>query len=389
MTGHVAHDERDVHEPGRHLEGVRLEHAGRGRQGDADDFGGEHGAGRFYPRVTGRQTAPVKTARSLWFVAPRDLEIRETLLPSPAGGQVTVRTVCSGISAGTEMLAYRGLLDAEMPVDEAIGTLGGTFRYPFQYGYSCVGHVEASRSDVRVGELVFAFHPHQDHFVVDAGDVIVLHGTEPRHATLLPFVETALQVTLDAGQVFEETVVVIGAGVLGLLTIALLRRAGAEVIALEPQPWRRDLANGLGATAVAPDEAIGAITGAGRPDGVALVIEASGNPAALPDALRLLAHEGTALVASWYGTRDAVLPLGDRFHRRRLTIRSTQVSTIPARLADRWDRRRRQRAVVELLGSLPLDVLATHTYPFEDAAAAYAAIDEAQPGLIHAALGYK
>ena len=66
---------------------------------------------------------------------------------------------------------------------------------------------------------------------------------------------------------------------------------------------------------------------------MALVIEVSGNPAALPDALRLLAHEGTALVASWYGTRDAVLPLGDRFHRRRLTIRSTQVSTIPARLA--------------------------------------------------------
>jgi len=331
----------------------------------------------------------VTIARSLWFVAPREVEIRQVPLPAVADGQVVVRTVCSGISAGTEMLAYRGLLDADMPVDEAIGTLGGTFRHPFQYGYSCVGRVEESRGSVPVDDLVFAFHPHQDRFVVDSGDVIALQGTQPRHATLLPFVETALQVTLDAGPVFEETVVVIGAGVLGLLTVVLLRRAGAQVIAVEPQPWRRELASGLGATAVVPDEASAAVAAAGHPDGVALAIEASGNPAALPDALRLLAHEGTVLVASWYGTREAVLPLGDRFHRRRLTIRSTQVSTIPARQAGRWDRRRRQRTVVELLGSMPLDVFATHIYSFEDAAAAYAAIDEGEPGLIHAALRYK
>ena len=136
-----------------------------------------------------------------------------------------MRTVCSGISAGTEMLAYRGQLDPEMPVDEAIGALGGTFRYPFQYGYSCVGRVEESRSDVAVDDLVFAFHPHQDRFVADADDVSSLPRIRsPRHATLLPFVETALQVTLDAGPVLEETVVVSGAGVLGLLTVVLLRR---------------------------------------------------------------------------------------------------------------------------------------------------------------------
>ena len=126
-----------------------------------------------------------------------------------------------------------------------------------------------------------------------------------------------------------------------------------------------------------------------RPDGVALVIEASGNPAALAGALRLLAHEGTALVASWYGTRDVTLPLGGAFHRRRLTIRSTQVSTIPARLSARWDRPRRQREVVALLGSLPLDALATHTVPLRRRAAARTPPSTtAQEGLIQAALGY-
>lgn len=328
------------------------------------------------------------TASGVWFVAPREVEIRSTPLPPLGDGQVLVRTLFSGISAGTEMLAYRGEIDAETALDDTIGTLGGTFQYPFQYGYSCVGHVEESSGSLPTGELVFAFHPHQDRFVVDESGVVALRGTDARAATMLPFVETALQITLDAGPVLEETVVVVGLGVVGLLTVELLRRAGARVIGVEPQRWRRDLASELGMTAVAPDDAVAAIEAVGTADGVALVIEASGNPDALPGALRMLAHEGTVLVASWYGARDAVLPLGDRFHRRRLTIRSTQVSTIPARLSNRWDRVRRQHAAVELLETMPLDKVTTHTIPFEQAAAAYAAIDAAQPGLIHVALGY-
>ena len=117
-------------------------------------------------------------------------------------------------------------------------------------------------------------------------------------------------------------------------------------------------------------------------------MEASGNPSALAAALDLLAHEGTALVASWYGCRPVTLPLGGRFHRRRLTIRSTQVSSIPAHLANRWTRERRLRHAVALCDTLPLGALATDTVAFEDAPAAYARVDEAPPGLMHMALGY-
>ena len=67
------------------------------------------------------------------------------LAPLPAEGDVLVRTLYSGISAGTELLAYRGEIDPDLALDETIGALGGTFRYPFRYGYSCVGVVEASR----------------------------------------------------------------------------------------------------------------------------------------------------------------------------------------------------------------------------------------------------
>jgi 2-desacetyl-2-hydroxyethyl bacteriochlorophyllide A dehydrogenase len=319
-------------------------------------------------------------ARSLWFVAPRQLEIRSTELPSLEDGEVLLRTIYSGISTGTELLAYRGQIDPDLPLDETIGALGGTFRYPFQYGYSCVAVVEETRSDFRRGDVVFAFHPHEDVFVAVAGDVIPLGSAHAREATLFPYVETALQITLDAGPTLGDTVVVFGLGVVGVLTSALLQRAGARVVAVEPQADRRELAASIGIPSVVTAEDVAAP--------VPLVIESSGNPDALPQALPLLAHEGTVVVASWYGTKPVTLLLGQEFHRRRLTLRSTQVSTIPARLADRWDVLRRRREAVTLLDELPLNAIASHTFAFEEAADAYRALDAREPGLIHVALRY-
>ena len=103
----------------------------------------------------------------------------------------------------------------------------------------------------------------------------------------------------------------------------------------------------------------------------------------------LLAHEGTALVGSWYGRQEVSLPLGEAFHRRRLTIRSSQVSTIPAAQSGRWDVARRRQVAVGLLDELPLRALATTEVPFDDAPAAYRALDDRKPGVVHVALRYQ
>ena len=309
-------------------------------------------------------------------------------LPEIGPGQTLVRTLYSVISAGTELLAYRGELDPSLPLDETLGALKGTFEYPFRYGYSCVGRVEES-DELAEGTLVFAFHPHQDHFVAPTPELITLGDVDPRLATLFPLVETTLQVALDAGPVQEEPVVVLGLGVIGILTAALLRRAGARVTAGEPKQWRRALAGSLGIDAVDPAELPDVVKRETEGNGVSLVVEASGSPSALPPALDLLRHEGHVLVASWYGTKDVTLPLGGAFHRRRLTIRSTQVSTIPAHLSARWTRDRRRSTAQGLLGELPLDVLATHTFPFRDAPGAFAALDRGDEGLVHVALSYE
>jgi 2-desacetyl-2-hydroxyethyl bacteriochlorophyllide A dehydrogenase len=315
-------------------------------------------------------------ARALFHVAPRCVEVRELAAPRPAAGEVLVRTLCSGISGGTEKLVYRGEIPADLALDDTIDALGGDFSYPFAYGYACVGEVAES------GQTVFAFQPHQDVFAARLDDLVALppRAVDAASATLFPLVETALQVTLDAGAGYRDRVIVLGAGVLGLLTGLLLQRSGWQPLVAEPQDWRRALAGSLGVTAVEPAELAKAE--------VPLVIDASGNPDAPAMALDLLAHEGTLLVASWFGTKPVVLPLGGAFHRRRLTIRSTQVSTMPAGLSGTWTRSRRRQEAVDLLAELPLAELCTHNFAFEDAAEAFRAVDQGEPGLMHAVLHY-
>ena len=320
--------------------------------------------------------------RVLRFVAPWQVELGTIEVQPPVEGEVLVGTRWSGISGGTELLAYRGELDPGTPRDETIGSLGGTFEYPFAYGYSCVGEVVTSRADdIPGGATVFAFHPHQDVFTVAGTDVVTLEDVGERVATLFPLVETALQVALDAGPRLGEPVIVLGLGPVGILSAALLQRGGADVVGADPREDRRDAASAFGIRAVDVSEI-------DSDAGVPLVVEATGQPSALARSLDLLAHEGEVLVCSWYGTKEVSLQLGGAFHRRRLRIRSTQVSTIPANLADRWDVARRRRASAELLKELPVKLLATHEVPFDRAGEAYAALDRGEAGLMHVALRY-
>src|ERR1700757_1367364 len=159
-------------------------------------------------------------ARALFHTAPRCVEIRELPTPRPAAGEVLVRTVCSGISGGTERLVYRGEGPADLGVDDTIDALGGAFSFLLPYGGACVGKVAGA------GQTVFAFHPHQDVFAAQAGELIPLPPVDPASATLFPLAETALQVTLDAGTGYRDRVIVLGAGVLGRLTGRLLQSAG-------------------------------------------------------------------------------------------------------------------------------------------------------------------
>jgi threonine dehydrogenase-like Zn-dependent dehydrogenase len=123
--------------------------------------------------------------------------------------------------------------------------------------------------------------------------------------------------------------------------------------------------------------------------GADVVIEASGQPGALDDAIKVAASEGRVVIVSWYGTKRADLALGSDFHRKRLTLKSSQVSNLDPSLTPRWTIPRRRELVARYLSELFLDHLISHMLPFDRAADAYRLIDE-QPGeVVQVVLEYK
>jgi 2-desacetyl-2-hydroxyethyl bacteriochlorophyllide A dehydrogenase len=311
-------------------------------------------------------------ARALYFVRPGTVELRgELLLPRP--GQVRVRSRLMGISHGTELLAFRGQLPDGLEADPVLKSLSGNLGYPLKYGYSNCGVVEGA------DRRVFAFHPHQDLFDADAEELVTLPPqVSDEQAVFLANLETALGIVHDAGPRLGECALVVGLGVVGLLVSALLLRAGAGlVIGVEPHALRRARAERLGCRTLSSEERrlcerIGELTGGRGPD---VAINCSGSEAGLQLGVDTLCFEGTLVEASWYGSRPVTLKLGAAFHRRRLRLVSSQVSSVASALGPRWDKRRRLELALSMLPLLDPSGWITHRFPLSRAQEAFELLD--------------
>jgi 2-desacetyl-2-hydroxyethyl bacteriochlorophyllide A dehydrogenase len=320
-------------------------------------------------------------ARSLRFVAPGRVELRERPVPTPDAGEVRVDARFSAVSPGTELLIYRGEFGDGLATDETIDALDGPLSYPLAYGYAAVGEVAetgAGVDDAWIGRTVFAFHPHESHFLADPADLqVVPDDCSPAEATLLPTVETAATLVMDGRPVLGERVAVFGQGPVGLATTAVLSRFPlSSLVAVDPDPTRRARALELGADdAYAPERARDELAPAGPPtatgEGFDLAFEVSGDPGALDDAVGLAGYDARVVVGSWYGTKRASLNLGGRFHRSRVEVRSSQVSTIDPPLRGRWDKPRRLDVAWSLLSELDAASFLTHRVAFSEAPDAY------------------
>lgn len=324
---------------------------------------------------------------ALTFLAPRVVTVETTELPALQPGEARVRTLHSAISSGTEMLFYRGDAPAGLALDSSLPSLRGEIAYPLRYGYACVGIVEevgAGADLSRVGGRVFAFQPHASGFVAPLASLIPLpENLDPTHATLLPGVETALTLVLDAAPRFGERVAVYGQGVVGLLVTSLLARFPlAQLVAVEPDAGRRALAIRRGAqNALAPEEA------AALRD-MDIAVEVSGNPLALDAAIAATGFDGRVIVGSWYGTLRAALDLGSHFHRSRIHLIASQVSTLAPHLTGRWSRQRRMAEVLRILPELDLGSLISHRFPLSRAGEAYAQIAGARDDVLQVIFDY-
>lgn len=337
---------------------------------------------------------------SLFFTAPGRVDVRAETLPTPAAGQVVVQTLASAISPGTEMLVYRGQAPAEMAVDETISALGGSFDFPLKYGYAAVGRVVELGPGVDPGwrdRLVFAFNPHESHFVAAVADLLpVPTEIDPDTALFLPNVETAINFLLDGAPLIGEQVAVFGQGIVGLLTTALLARIPlASLITLDRYRLRREASLSLGAhSSLDPSmpDARARLQSHLQADrsyaGADLTYELSGVPAALDLAIAATGFNGRIVVGSWYGQKHADLNLGGRFHRSRIRLISSQVSTLTPELSGRWTKARRLQVTWHMLREVKPARLITHRFPFAEASTAYTLIDQRPDECIQVVLRY-
>ncbi len=332
-------------------------------------------------------------SQTLFFTAPRRVEIREKSLPPPAADEVLVESLFSAISPGSEMLVYRG----EFPENLAANadSLSANLRYPLAYGYACVGKViESGQAVSRAWQnrLVFAFQPHTSHFLAAPQALIPLPAAlPPESACFLPNMETAVNLIQDAAPILGERALVLGQGIVGLLTTSLLAQFPLEsLVSADKFPRRRAASLEAGA-ALSLDPAQSDFRSraraalAGPAD---LTLEVSGAPAALNEALALTAFSGRIIIGSWYGQKRAPLDLGGDFHRSRIRLISSQVSTIAPELAGRWDKPRRFAAVWRALAQIRPEKWITRRFALEEAAEAYRLLDESPQDAIQLLIHY-
>ena len=290
-------------------------------------------------------------ARAFWITAPGQGEIRtETLWPQP--GQIRVRTLATGVSRGTESLVFAGRVPPSQHQAMRAPLMGGEFPFPVKYGYCAVGRAAG-------GARVFVLHPHQDVFIAPAGMCVPVPDAVPSHrAVLAANMETAVNILWDAAPLVGERMLVIGAGVVGLLTASLLARIpGACVTVVDTDPSRAALVRRFGCAFAPPDDA---------PAEQELIVHASASEAGLRLALNRAAFEARIVEASWYGDRAPSIPLGEAFHARRLRLIATQVGAVAPAMRGRRGYAQRLGLALDLLADPAYDALLDGPTRFED-----------------------
>lgn len=320
--------------------------------------------------------------------------------------ELRLKTLYSGISAGTELTFYRGTnpyLTKQWDAEKRVFIAGGeaTFPYPVtNLGYEEVGEVIGVGglvSDIPLGTHVFGTWGHRTHYVATEEYVrprLMPPGAAPIFGIFSHLGAIALNGVHDAEIRLGDTVAIFGLGALGQIVALMARRCGARVIAVDLHESRLDMAKQLGAdftlNAVdgSPAEAIKALT-----DGLGadVCIEVSGSTAALNEAIRAVAYSARVVAMGFFQGEAKGLYLGDEFHHNRINLVCSQISGVAPGISNRWTKLRLWQTAVRLQAEGWLDLLPiiTHRAPFSQAEALYRTLDERPNEVVHAVLEFE
>jgi threonine dehydrogenase-like Zn-dependent dehydrogenase len=327
------------------------------------------------------------------FTQPKTIQIEDQPDLPLETKQVRVQTLFSGISAGTELTAYRGsnpYLHKQWEANSRLFLPADTPSQPYPlvgWGYEEVGKVieiGAEVIEIHVGDIVYGTWGHRTHHVLEesyASKRIKPAGLDPLLAIYSHLGPIALNGILDANIHIGENVAIFGLGVIGQLTAQLAKRSGARVFGIDLIEKRLALARELGAIDVAinprdgsPAEKIKSLTN-GR--GADVSIEASGSARALHEAIRATAYAARVVALGFIQGEASGLYLGEEFHHNRIQLICSQISNVDPALTHRWDRLRLIHTIMSLQadGMLNLRPLITHIIPFHRAAEAFEILD--------------
>lgn len=333
---------------------------------------------------------------------PRSVKVDEAPDIPIRENEVRIQTLFSGISHGTEMNVYRGVApffsrknDPEVRLFRPAAE-GERWKYPIRscdpgvwyMGYANVGRVVEAGKNVRgvcVGDIVYSSSPHQSHVIKPENDIIKLQGNiNPEYGIFLTNAMTALNGILDTHIKLGDTVVVSGLGVLGQLVLQMAKLNGAfKVFGIDLYEKRLEVALENGAdkvfNPVECDDIAYEIRKLTGNKGADAVIEISGSPKALNEAIRIAAPDTTVTALGWYQGKCCDMNLSEEFHHNRIGIKSSQTNYVNPSISNTWDNSRRSETCIELLSRLRLDNIITHKIPYKDIAKAYEIVDK-DPG---------
>jgi 2-desacetyl-2-hydroxyethyl bacteriochlorophyllide A dehydrogenase len=343
-------------------------------------------------------------AKVVRFDGPRSASVIDTPEPEMAADQVRIRTLYSGISAGTELTAYRGTnpyLNSRWDNESRLFVPGdSTFAYPVDgWGYEEVGEVVEAGAEVtgvRVGDVIWGAWGHRERVVrsADYARARILPTGAPSIRGIFSHIGAiALNGILDADIHVGEMVAVFGVGVPGQLVAQLARLNGATVIAVDREPTRLEMATRLGAHHVI-DAAAGSVAEQIRDltdgHGADVCLEYSGAYPALHEAIRSVAYSSRVVVGGFFQGDGQGLRLGEEAHHNRVQLTVSQISGVAPHLQHRWNEYRLQRTAVDLAvsGRLEVEPLISRRVPADDAPGAFDLLDRDPSAALQIVLEY-
>ena len=308
--------------------------------------------------------------------------------------EVRLRTLYSGISAGTELTAYRGsnpylhkqwdatrklFVPAEQP----------TLTYPvIGWGYEEVGEVVELGSevqDVAIGDIIFGTWGHRTHHIVED-----TYALERLQAKLLDAIfgifsqigSIAMNGVHDARIRIGETVAVFGMGTLGQIVGQLCKKSGARVVGIDRFEKRLGIARQSGAADLVLNadegEAAERIRSLTDNRGADVAIEVTGSPLALNQAIRSVAYSAKVIALGFFQGEATGLFLGEEFHHNRVNVVGSQIFGTDPELTYRWNRLRLVQTFMRLQadGVIDLKPIISHVIPFDEAGEAFRIADQ-------------